>query len=181
VRNALAQLHTAGKIARKVGHGTVVTAGPDHPSTPWTAPLEDTSPAELLEFRLALEPGLAEAIVLNAAERDIQAILDCVAAGDQADGWEEWERWDRSFHLNLVLATHNRLAIAVYQAVIGIRHERPWLRVKQSHTNAARWQSYQEEHRLIARRLAERDAEWAAEAIRAHLMRVRAKMLGSES
>ena len=70
VRNALAQLHRAGKIARKVGHGTIVLAPGSDPALP----LLDTSPTELLEFRLALEPSLAEAVVLNASARDIQKI-----------------------------------------------------------------------------------------------------------
>jgi DNA-binding FadR family transcriptional regulator len=179
VRNALEQLHKAGKITRKVGHGTIVLAQPGHQPMLSPGPLLDTSPAELMEFRLALEPSLAEAIVLNASERDISAIRDCVDGGDAADGWEEWERWDRSFHLSLVAATHNRLAIGVYEAIISIRHERPWLHIKQGHTDARRWQIYQEQHRWIVDRLAERDAKGAAEAIRDHLLRVRAKMLGA--
>jgi DNA-binding FadR family transcriptional regulator len=179
VRNALSRLHKAGKIARKVGHGTIVLAQPDHQPMLSAVPLLDTSPAELMEFRLALESSLAEAIVLNASERDIRAIRDCVDGGDAADGWEEWERWDRSFHLSLVAATHNRLAIGVYEAIISIRHERPWLHIKQGHTDARRWQIYQQQHRRIVDRLAERDAKGATEAIRDHLLRVRVKMLGS--
>lgn len=179
VRSALAELHKAGKIVRKVGHGTVVQAPPDKPLKSEGFTLLDTSPAELLEFRLALEPGLAETIALNASERDIQTILDCVASGDQAEGWEEWEQRDRSFHRSVVAASHNRLAIGVYEAVIGIRHERPWLKTKQGHTDAIHWQRYQDEHRRIATALANRDAVAGAEAIRDHLLGVRVKMLGS--
>jgi hypothetical protein len=98
--------------------------------------------------------------------------------GGRANGWEEWQHWDRSFHLNLVAATHNRLAIGVYDAVIGIRHERPWLKIKQGHTDAIFWRGYQDEHRRIAAALAARDAASAAEAIRDHLTKVRFKMLG---
>ena len=179
IRRALAQLHGAGKIERRVGHGTIVAAASDHPPMLPSISLLDTSPAELMEFRLALEPGLAEAIVLNASERDIRTIRDCVDGGDAADGWEEWERWDRSFHLSLVAATHNRLSIGVYDAIISIRHERPWLHVKQGHTDAKRWQLYQEQHRRIVEALAQRDAKAAADAIRDHLLKVRVKMLGS--
>jgi DNA-binding FadR family transcriptional regulator len=179
VRSALAELHKAGKIVRKVGHGTIVQARPEEVPKPDGFTLLDTSPAELLDFRLALEPGLAETIVLNASERDIQAILDCVASGDHADGLEEWEERDRAFHRSLVAASHNRLAIGVYEAVIGIRHQRPWLKTKQGHTDADHWRRYQDEHRRIAAALADRDAAGAAEAIRDHLRGVRVKMLGS--
>jgi DNA-binding FadR family transcriptional regulator len=177
VRNALVQLHRAGKIARKVGHGTIVVGSPEsHPALP----LFDTSPAELLEFRLPLEPSHAEAMVLNASARDIQKIWECVEGGNVADSWPEWERWDRSFHLSLVAATHNRLAITLYQAIIAIRHEQPWLRLKQGHTDVARWQAYQEQHRRIANCIAARDTNAAADALRDHLVTVRAKMLSPD-
>jgi len=87
VRAALAELHKAGKIVRNVGHGTIVRAVPD--VSPRSEPFElrDTSPAELLEFRIALEPALAEAITLNASESDLKLIMDSVEGGDRAEGW----------------------------------------------------------------------------------------------
>jgi DNA-binding FadR family transcriptional regulator len=178
VRAALAELHKAGKITRQVGRGTIVVApaAPDRGAR--GLPLLDASPVELMEFRLAMEPGLAEAITLHASERDLQAILDCVDRGDAATRWEEWEHWDRSFHRHLVAATHNRLAITVYEAVIAVRHETPWIRLKQGHTDQDKWRGYQAEHRQIAEALLARNAAAASEAIRAHLVRVRAKMLG---
>ena len=175
VRAALAELHDAGKIIRRVGHGTVVQAAPPRSDA---FALRDTSPAELLEFRMALEPGLAEAIALNASENDLKLIMETVDGGDSARGWEQWEHWDRAFHRNLVAATHNRLTIGVYDAVISVRHERPWLKIKQDHTDATFWKGYQDEHRKIAVALAARDAPAAAEAMRDHLTKVRIKMLG---
>jgi DNA-binding FadR family transcriptional regulator len=179
VRAALAELHKVGKIVRKVGHGTVVSASLDPARTSISLPLLDTSPAELLEFRIAFEPGLAEAMTLNGSERDLRSIMECVEAGDEANGLEEWEHWDRCFHVRLIAATHNRLAIGVFEAVIAIRHERPWLKLKQGHTNAARWQEYQSDHRKIAAAVLDRNAEAARHAIRAHLLKVRTMMLGS--
>ena len=179
VRSALAELHKAGRIIRKVGHGTVVTkststAEPQDNSLP----LLDTSPLELVEYRLAVEPGLASAMVLHASERDIQAVLDCWNGGEKADGLAEWEYWDRAFHRSLIAATHNRLAIGVYDAIIGIRHEQPWLAAKVGHTDAARWHGYQMEHRRIVDAIVARDAAMLFTAIRDHLISVRAKMLG---
>jgi DNA-binding FadR family transcriptional regulator len=181
VRAALTELRRAGKIVRKVGHGTVVQARPPTIATTNSLAPLDTSPAELLEFRLALEPGLAEAITLNASDADVRAILHCLDQGDQASGLEEWEEWDRAFHRAFVAASHNRLSIAVYEAVISIRHERPWLRTKANHTDAQHWKRYQSEHRRIANALVERDAQAASIAIRDHLLSVRVKMLGIAS
>ncbi|MBV9521312.1 MAG: FadR family transcriptional regulator [Alphaproteobacteria bacterium] len=176
VRTALAELHRVGKIARRVGHGTIVTAPGEQRRS--ALAFLDASPMELLEFRLAVEPGLAEAITLHASERDLAAIGKCVDGGDGASRVEEWEHWDRSFHHLLVAATHNRLATAVYEAVTAVRHERPWLRLDQEHTDAARWRVYQSDHRAIAEALFARDAAAAGAAIRCHLLKVRASMLG---
>ncbi len=178
VRMALAELQKAGRIVRKVGHGTIVRPVPERPARAEAFTLRDTSPAELMEFRLALEPGLAETITLNASDSDLQLIIDCVESGDRADGLAAWEQWDRAFHLSLVAASHNRLAIGVYDAVISIRHERPWLKTKQGHTDAVLWHRYQEDHRRIATALANRDAPAAGAAIRDHLLKVRLRMLG---
>jgi DNA-binding FadR family transcriptional regulator len=179
VRAALAELHKVGKIVRKVGHGTLVSGAAEQGRNAVGLPILDTSPAELLEFRIAFEPGLAEAMVLNGSERDLRSVMECVEAGDKAEGLEAWEHFDRSFHQRLIAATHNRLAIGVFDTIIAIRHERPWLKLKQGHTDAAKWQDYQSDHRKIALALLDRDAEAVAQAIRAHLLKVRAKMLGS--
>jgi DNA-binding FadR family transcriptional regulator len=178
VRAALAELHKVGKIVRKVGHGTLVSGAPEQGRNTIELPLLDTSPAELLEFRIAFEPGLAEAMVLNGSERDLQAVMECVEAGDKAKGLVEWENSDRSFHQRMIAATHNHLAIGVFDAIIAIRHERPWLMLKQGHTDAAKWEEYQSDHRKIALALLEREAEALAHAIRSHLLKVRTKMLG---
>lgn len=178
VRTALAELRRAGKIVGRVGHGAIVQTPPAASVAGCgIAPL-NASPAELVEFRLALEPGLAEAVTLNASDADLRAILGCLGRGDEASGLDEWEEWDRAFHRAFVAASHNRLSIAVYEAVISIRHERPWLRTKANHTNLQHWKRYQSEHRRIAEALVKRDAQAAAIAVRDHLLSVRVKMLG---
>jgi len=178
VRAALGELHKAGKITRHVGRGTLVSAAPaaERAGEGWRP--GDASPVELMEFRLALEPGLAAAVALHASEHDLQAIIDCVAHGDAAEKWEEFEHWDRTFHRLIVAATHNRLVIGVYEAINAVRYRSTWGRIKQQSTDPAKWLVYQKEHRSIAEALAARDAEAAAAAIRAHLLHARAKMLG---
>jgi DNA-binding FadR family transcriptional regulator len=178
VRIALGELHKAGKITRHVGRGTMVANDVTAARGVEGLKLSDVSPAELLEFRIAFEPGLAEAITMHGSDSDLQSIVDCVDCGDAATRWEDWEHWDRTFHQSLVAATHNKLAIAIYATVIGVRHKAPWLQVKQGSTDPKKWRRYQDEHRLIADALRTRDAPAAAQAIRAHLLGVRAKMLG---
>jgi len=179
VRSALAELHKSGKITRHVGRGTLVTAaGATFESVTDGFKIADTSPAEMMEFRMALEPGVAGAIVLNATERDLQGIVECVDRGDAAEKWEEFEYWDHSFHRRLIAATHNLLVVGVYEAACAARYRPAWGRLKQQNTSATKWLAYQSEHRQIADALIARDAGAAENAIRAHLLHVRAKMLG---
>ena len=178
VRAALAELHKAGKITRRVGRGTIVVAPAATGNGVSALPHLDASPVELMEFRLAMEPGLAEAITLHASESDLRAIKSCVDQGDAAESVEAWEHWDRLFHQLLVAATHNRVAISVYDAVTAVRHQMAWIRLDRASTDHETWRKYQAEHRRIANALLARDAPAAAEALRAHLLQVRAKMLG---
>lgn len=178
VRIALGELHKVGKITRHVGRGTIVATDGAPERGVEGLKLDDVSPAELLEFRIAFEPGLAEAITLHASERDLQAVMECVDRGDGAQHWAGWEQWDRAFHQSLVTATHNKLAIAAYGTVGGVRHKAPWLEADAVSIDSERWRRYQIEHRQIAEALLARDAPAAATAIRTHLLRVRAKMLG---
>jgi len=179
VRSALAELQKSGKITRHVGRGTLVAAAVATPERVIDGfKLDDTSPAEMMEFRIALEPGVASAIVLNASERDIQGIVECVDRGDAAEKWEEFEFWDHSFHRRLIAATHNQLVVCTYEAACAARYKPAWGRLKQQNTSAAKWLTYQSEHRQIANALIARDSGAAENAIRAHLLHVRAKMFG---
>ena len=124
-----------------------------------------------------MEPGLAEAIDLNASEDDLRAIRACVDEGDAAREWRQWEICDRAFHWRLVAATHNKLVVAVYATIMKVRHQSPWLARKRESTNSAKWQIFQAEHREIADALQRRDTRAATKAIAKHLSHVRYGML----
>jgi DNA-binding FadR family transcriptional regulator len=90
VRSALGELHKAGKITRHVGRGTLVADDITSGHGVEGLKLADVSPAQLLEFRIAFEPGLAEAITMHGSESDLQNIARCVDRGDAATKWEDW-------------------------------------------------------------------------------------------
>jgi DNA-binding FadR family transcriptional regulator len=176
VKLAMDELTKAGCITRHVGRGTLVSTAAVGPKLEGLQ-LSEVSPVELLAFRLAFEPGLAEAIVLNASEEDLRGIRACVEEGEAARVWRQWELCDRAFHQRLMFATHNKLVIAIYAAVSGVRHETPWLARKRESTDTSKWRAFQLEHHEIADALERRDARAAAKAIKKHLARVRQSML----
>ena len=84
--------------------------------------LDDSSRAEMMEFRIAVEPGVAGAIVPNATEREIEGIVECVGRGDTAEKWEAFEIWDDSFHRRLIAPIHDQLVVCTYEGACTTRY-----------------------------------------------------------
>ena len=91
IRRALDSLERDGLIVRHVGRGTFlvdqVLAGSDG------AP-PDTSPSEIMQARLAIEPPVAAIAARVATQADIDRITDCLHHGGASDDFEGFEARD---------------------------------------------------------------------------------------
>ena len=74
VRKALSQLESEGIIDRQVGRGTFVRHR--HSQTEGDS-WADSSPAEVNEIRLLIEPAIADWAVVRATKSDIEQIREC--------------------------------------------------------------------------------------------------------
>jgi GntR family transcriptional regulator, uxu operon transcriptional repressor len=179
VRKTLAQLEADGAITRHVGRGTFLAtqrgAGGEDPAFDNVA---HTSPAELMEARLRLEPALAELIVTNATAADFERMEACLDKAERATTLDEFELWDAALHQALATATHNRFIIRVLDMVTAVRRQAEWGKLKDRIVTPGRRIKYQEEHRDIVRSLRERDAERARAFIVAHLQHARRNLFG---
>lgn len=177
VRRTLAQLEAEGAITRHVGRGTFLAgaAGPD--ALP-AASVAHTSPGELMEARLRIEPALAELIVTNATPADFARMESCLERAEKAATLDEFELWDAALHQALAEATHNRFVTRVLELVTAVRRQAEWGKLKDRIVTPERRLRYQEEHRAIVRALKERDAERARSAIVAHLQHARRNLFG---
>jgi len=179
VRRTLAQLEAEGSITRHVGRGTFL-AGRAAP--PGAAVAQDsishTSPAELMEARLRVEPALAELICTNATPADFERMEMCLERAERAPTLDEFELWDAALHEALAEATHNRFVIHVLDMVSAVRQQAEWGKLKNRIVTPERRIRYQEEHREIVQALRERDAERARAAIVAHLQHARRNLFG---
>jgi len=177
VRRTLAQLEAEGAITRHVGRGTFVagTAGAD--AIP-AASAAHTSPAELMEARLRLEPALAELIVTNATAADFERMEACLERAEKAATLDEFELWDAALHEALAGATHNRFVARVLDMVTAVRQQSEWGKLKDRIVTPERRLRYQQEHREIVRALKARDAERARAAITDHLQHARRNLFG---
>jgi len=174
VRRTLAQLEAEGAITRHVGRGTFLArnahaAQDDYPADS----AAHTSPAELMEARLRIEPALAELIVTNATSSDFERMETCLEKAERASTLDEFEMWDAALHQALATATHNRFVIRVFDMAAAVREQAEWGKLKDRIVTPERRLKYQEEHRAIVRALKARDADCAKASIVAHLQHAR--------
>lgn len=174
VRAALDALEREGLIVRHVGRGTyvaetvrqVVETGGDAEIM--------TTPAELMEFRLIVEPSLVELIVLTATDAQLESLSDVARRGREVRQWQQAEEADRAFHQALFEATGNRIFSGLGQRVSRMRDSRSWMRLKEGSFSLEKWTVYHQEHEVIVAALIDRNAENARNALRRHLGGVRA-------
>jgi len=177
VRRTLAQLEAEGAITRHVGRGTFVAGEAGADAIP-AGSAAHTSPAELMEARLRLEPALAELIVTNATAADFERMEACLERAEKAATLDEFELWDAALHEALAGATHNRFVARVLDMVTAVRQQSEWGKLKDRIVTPERRLRYQQEHREIVRALKARDAERARAAITDHLQHARRNLFG---
>ena len=179
VRNALRTLEKQKLITRKIGSGTFVVYDGLRTSGEIA---EITSPLELIEVRLALEPHIVRLVVLHGTARDMSSLaglLDKLEAS-QSDH-ESFSEADQNFHLGLATATHNPLIVWMYERINDVRRHAQWKQMKDKILVLKRIVEYNISHRLICEAVNRRDADSAIELITAHLMEARRDLLGANS
>jgi DNA-binding FadR family transcriptional regulator len=174
VRRTLAQLEAEGAITRHVGRGTFLAGASARGAGDFPGDsVSHTSPAELMEARLRIEPALAELIVTNATPSDFERMETCIDKAERAGTLDEFELWDAALHQALATATHNRFVIRVLDMVAAVREQSEWGKLKDRIVTPERRLTYQEEHRAIVGALKARDADRARQAIVTHLQHAR--------
>ncbi len=176
-RRALRELEAEGIIRRQMGRGTFVRPSHDLANDA-VVPEGAISPAEYIESRLRFEPALAWMIVTNGTSSDFQRMEDCLKRGESAATDEEFELWDAAFHESVAAATHNKLAIRMYDMIHVVRQEQAkWGALTQRGQLQERRGTFQREHREIVDALKSRDAEDASNLITKHIRATRRRIL----
>ncbi len=176
VREALRRLEEMNLVTRRIGSGTFVT-GRRSPDEPGIA--DKTSPIELIDVRLAVEPQMVRMAVAHATARDLermeQALRRLESCGQDR---ELFSRGDEEFHLALAASTHNPLMIWLYRQINEIRSHAQWDRMKEKILTGDRIAEYNRQHRALFAALAGRDMQAALEIMSAHLGTARRDLLG---
>lgn len=174
VRRALGILEADGRIVRHIGRGTFLAPTDSREIDGSGA----TSPAEIIAVRLLIEPQMMPMAVAAATPLDFGEIRRCLDGGDAAEGFEDFEVWDTALHHAFGAATHNTLLVSTMEMINSARKAPLWGTLKRRSSTRERREAYRQDHHDIAEALTERDAGAAQEAMRSHLLRVRANILG---
>ncbi len=180
VRKALLDLKQQGLIEQTVGSGTYVA---EHASARLGHRVahdssQHTSPAALMEARLALEPAIIEMAIRNANAADLQRMEACCTEAEHAQTLEAFEHWDAELHQAIADAAHNSFVANVFGLMKTVRAQGDWGQLKKKSVTPERRLAYQAEHREIVNALRDRDAARAREHTLAHLLHVRQNLLG---
>lgn len=181
VRRVLADLKGRGLITQAVGSGTFVRHGmaEPEPGKPVGKPATvQTSPAELMEARLLIEPLMPDLIVRYATTDDFARMVDCLEQSEAAATIEEFEHWDGELHKTFALATHNTFFLRILELTNEVREQGEWGRLKMLSLTPARRTEYEDQHRAIVGALRDRDAELACDLLTVHLRHIRHNLFG---
>ncbi len=177
VREALRRLEEMGLVIRKPGNGTFVR---------YRAPsdtidiAEMTSPLELIDVRLAVEPMITRHALTNASARDLERLGKTLGDLETCGGDAAvFSRNDEEFHLELAECTRNPLMIKIYRQINDVRGHTQWNARKDTILTVERIKSYNVQHRRLYAALVERNMEAAVKVITEHLLDARRDLVGA--
>lgn len=179
VRKLFQEMKERGMISQTVGSGTYVT---DHAAAAIGSlgagdPGRQTSPAELMEARLTLEPAIIEMVIGCATPADFDRMEACCAKAEAARTVEEFEHWDGLLHEVIADAAHNSFVSSVFKLMNQVRAQGEWGMLKKRSLTPERRVVYQDEHRQLVGAIKDRDQVRAKALTIEHLLNVRRNLL----
>ena len=179
VREALRRLEEMRLVTRRIGSGTFVNY---RPALDQNSIAEVTSPIELIEVRLAIEPQMARLAVVNATARDLERMGEALKRVESCGAdRERFSRADEQFHLMLAECTQIRLMVWLYRQINDVRSHAQWDAMKDKILTERRIAVYNRQHRELYRALCDRDVDAAARIISGHLEKARRDLLGVDA
>jgi DNA-binding FadR family transcriptional regulator len=176
LRLALATLEAEGHIWRHVGKGTFVGSRPGNIDTGINGLAHRSSPAEVMETRLILEPNAARLAAMNATPGHIAEMRLCLARTRGARTFQQYVIWDNRLHVSIGMATRNTVLISFMETLNAIRRSVVWARLREKEQPRLDNPSL-DEHDRIVDAIEQRKPENAATAMYQHLDRVAGELL----
>lgn len=177
IRSVLQILEEQHLVTRQVGSGTYVS---HRELTNQQEISSITSPLEMVEVRIALEPQIIKLAIANASYRDLEelhkALRQCEDCGGDA---EKFARADTAFHMALAHCSKNKLLHWVYERISEVRRFSQWRSMKAKLLTPERIDAYNLQHRAIYEAIAARHTSEAVAIMKKHLHGVHEDLLES--
>lgn len=175
IRAVLQILEQQHLVTRQAGSGTYVS----HRETTNQQEISSiTSPIEMVEVRIAIEPQLVRLAIANASSRDLEELRDalrqCEACGGDS---EKFARADTAFHIALAHCSKNKLMHWLYERISEVRRHSQWRSMKSKLLTSDRMNYYNRQHRALYEAIASRDTTTAVKLIKDHLYGVQDDLL----
>jgi DNA-binding FadR family transcriptional regulator len=177
LRRALEVLEAEGHIWRHQGKGTFIGARPLFPHPDLDSLSDRTSPLDVMDVRVAIEPALARLAAQRASGADVERLIrlaDKTATSADADARE---LWDSALHRAIAEVGGNQLLLAMFDMVDRVRQDSAWRVVRERARSHALQATYVEQHQRVIAAIAQREAHAAEAAMREHLDLVRLRLL----
>lgn len=177
VREALKQLEEGRLVTRRIGSGTFVnySAGETEDEI-----ADRTSPLELIDVRLAVEPTMARMATVNATARDLERLAEALRQVEACGADREaFSQADSQFHLMLAECTRNPLMVWLYRHINDVRTHAQWSRMKDKILSPDRLVEYNRQHHALFEAISSRDVETAVSIISEHLEKARRDLVGA--
>jgi DNA-binding FadR family transcriptional regulator len=188
LRRALEILEQEGRISRHQGRGTFISGrehaeadgaamrparnGNGRAATPGLAighVFDHTSPMEVIEVRLAIEPVMARLAAFRASQAEINRLQTLAAETRTAGDPATYEKVDALFHRTIAEVAQNRLYLAVFDTIHANQREQGWRRLSENAHCFKRQTVYADYHAEISAAIAARQGEKAQELMHRHL------------
>ncbi len=167
IRSVLQILEEQHLVTRQVGSGTYVS----HRELSNQQEISSiTSPLEMVEVRIALEPQIVRLATANASFRDLQdlhkTLKQCEECGGDA---EKFARADTAFHMALAHCSKNKLLYWIYERINEVRRFSQWRSMKAKLLTPERINSYNRQHRALYDAISARNSSEAVTIMKKHL------------
>ncbi|SHH32979.1 FadR/GntR family transcriptional regulator [Marivita hallyeonensis] len=171
LRKVLGVLEDDGKIWRQVGRGTFIGPRPVLNLADVAFLGDHSSPREVIQARIAIEPSIAALAATYATQQDLKEIKRCARMCRKSEDWRGYEVWDLSFHRAIARATRNQVLIHLFETLNLVRRTSSW-QIRRSTPGPLPDYASFDEHDEICRGIELREEKCAADALRRHLATV---------
>ena len=177
VRAALNQLERANFVRKKFGSCTFINYDIKFDQEDIS---EETSPLDLIETRLAIEPHIVRLVVSNANNRELRKLQEMLdhSIHSKQDA-NSFSSADETFHLMLANYSQNPLLIWVYQRINDIRSHSQWSHRKQGILTQVKIAEYNQQHKNLLNAILRRDVEYATALMVQHLNQAKRDLEGA--